>query len=152
MKSLKKLLAGMLAICMILCLCACGSKEAAEDNKDAESQVEQNESENANVEAEPSTDAEEDVEEEAEVAATFKVVVVDGSQNPVEGVMVQMCKDTCVPAKTDADGVAIFNIDDADGYKLSVLMCPEGYEYTGEAEIYLESGATEYTIELNGGN
>ena len=60
----------------------------------------------------------------------------------------QLCKDACVPAKTDDNGVATFTIEVTDGYKLSVMSCPAGYEYTGEAEIYLEDGATEYTLEI----
>jgi hypothetical protein len=84
-----------------------------------------------------------------EAAQGFKVTVVDGDGNAVPGVIVQICKDSCVPARTDDNGVASFNIAIEDGHKLSVMSCPEGYEYTGEAEVYLEEGATEYTLEIS---
>ena len=84
-----------------------------------------------------------------EEASAFEVKVVDASGNPVEGVMLQICKDSCIPAKTDANGIAKFNIEITDGHKLQVLSCPAGYQYTGEAEVYLEAGSSEYTVELS---
>ena len=69
--------------------------------------------------------------------------------NPVAGVMLQICKDSCIPAKTDENGIATFNIEVTSEHKLSVLSCPTGYEYRGDAEVYMEDGATEYTVELN---
>ena len=80
------------------------------------------------------------------------MTVVDQNGDPVSGAMVQICKDSCMPAMTGEDGVASFNIEITDGYKLSVMTCPEGYTYEGEAEIYLEYGATEYTLTLTKGN
>ena len=80
--------------------------------------------------------------------AAFQVTVLDNEGNPVKGVMVQLCKENCVPKITDENGIAAFDVEITDGYKLSVSSCPAGYTYTGEAEIYLESGATAYTLEL----
>ncbi len=132
MKNLKLILAVMLVGCAILGLCACGTNNT-EDTTVADT-----------TEA---TTTEADTTEATK--ASFKVSVVDGDGNAVPGVMVQVCKDACVPARTDDKGEATFNIEITDGYKLSVMSCPEGYEYTGEAEIYLESGATEYTLEIS---
>lgn len=129
---MKKLLAFVLAVAMVFCLCACGgdsnNSNANEpiDNKNNSSQATSKE----------------------ETTPEFKVTVEDADGNVVEGVMVQLCKESCIPARTDANGVAIFNIEITDGYKLSVMSCPDGYEYTGDAEIYLEDGATEYTLEI----
>lgn len=137
MKHLKKLLAAMLALCMVLCFCACG------DNSDNGGTTEDNQTENNQT-----VNNEQNDDGTTENQAVFTVKVVDEGGNPVSGVMVQLCKEACVPARTDDNGVATFNMEITDGYKLSVMSCPEGYEYTGEAEIYLESGSTEYTLEI----
>lgn len=129
---MKKILAVILALGLIFSLCACGGDSNAPagnnpiDNKNNSSQTSSNE----------------------DATPKFEVTVKDGEGNAVEGVMVQLCKESCVPSRTDANGVATFNIEVTDGYKLSVMSCPAGYEYTGDAEIYLEDGATEYTLEI----
>ena len=121
-----------MAFAMLFCLCACGGdSNGPTDNEPIDNQ-------NNNTQTSSKEDA----------TPKFEVTVIDGDGNPVKGVMVQLCKDTCVPAMTDENGVAIFSEEITDGYKLSVMSCPEGYEYTGDAEIYLEDGDTEYTIEI----
>ena len=134
MNIMKKIALGLLVLCMSLSFFACdgGEKKPAETNGFE-----------TKVETKAQTDA------ETEKKAAFKVTVKDEAGNPVSGVMLQICKDACVPARTDESGVATFNIEITDGYKLSVMSCPEGYEYTGEAEVYLENGATEYTLQLS---
>lgn len=131
---MKKFLALILAGLLVVCLCACGAdKNKVTNNEPIDNQTE-----------ETQTSSKEDTSSE------FKVKVIDADGVTVKGVMVQLCKDTCVPAMTDDDGVATFNTEiDDDGYKLSVMSCPDGYEYTGEAEIYLEEGETSYTIEIS---
>lgn len=132
MKNLKKVLAVLLAFGMLLCFCACGGNDDGKTTTTTTTTTENKQTEDAPA-----------VENKS-----FKVTVVDEGGNAVPGVMVQICKDACVPARTDDNGVATFSIEITDGYKLSVMSCPEGYEYTGEAEIYLENGATEYTLEI----
>lgn len=132
MKNLKKVLAVLLALGMLLCFCACGGNDDSKTTTTTTTTTENNQTEDTPA-----------VENKG-----FKVTVVDEGGNAVSGVMVQICKDACVPARTDDNGVATFNIEITDGYKLSVMSCPEGYEYTGEAEIYLEDGATEYTLKV----
>lgn len=129
MKNLKKVLAVVLSLVMLLCFCACGG------NDDEKTTTTTTTTENQQTENDTA------VENKG-----FKVTVVDENGNAVSGVMVQLCKDACVPAKTDDNGVATFTMQVTDGYKLSVMSCPAGYEYDGEAEIYLEDGATEYTL------
>ena len=73
---------------------------------------------------------------------------MDEAGNPVSGVMVQVCKESCLPAISDAEGIATFSIEIEDGHKLQVSNCPEGYVYEGEADIYLEPGQTDYTLTL----
>lgn len=131
MKNLKKVLAVLLALGMLLCFCACGGNdEGKTTTTTTNTTTENNQTENDTA-----------VENKG-----FKVTVVDEAGNAVSGVMVQVCKESCVPAVTDAEGVATFNVEITDGYKLQVARCPEGYEYDGEADIYLEDGATDYTI------
>ncbi len=129
---MKKLLALIMAIAMVLCLCACGADNTDKPNVDNKPQSSQNETSS-----------------KEETTPKFEVTVTDADGNAVKGVMVQLCKDTCVPAMTDENGVATFNAEITDEHKLSVMSCPEGYEYTGEAEIYLEDGDTSYTLEIS---
>ncbi len=127
---MKKLLAIILALGMIFSLCACGADTNGPTGND------------------PIDNQVTDTSSKEDTAPQFKVTVTDTDGNAVSGVAVQLCKEACVPAMTDADGVATFSVEITDGYKLSVLSCPEGYEYTGDAEIYLEDGDTSYTIEI----
>lgn len=131
MNNLKKLAALLLVLCMAIALCACGGDSEPTNDGDTVATT---------------TTAEETTTTTAPVAAAFKVTVVDPTGAPVEGVMLQVCKDSCIPAKTDADGVATFNVEVSDEHKLSVLSCPAGYIYTGEAEVYLEDGMTACTV------
>ena len=136
MKLIIKLLAVMLVVCAVFTFSAC-------DNGS------QGDSETSGIETSNETKNDEtEVETDAETAAAFSVKVVDDEGNVVPGVYVQICKDACVFAQSDDNGVASFALEITDGYKLSVLSCPDGYEYNGEAEIYLESGSTEYTVEI----
>lgn len=132
MKLTKKLLAVLLSLLVVFSLCACGADTSSKDDV----------SSNEIVSGSEDTSSE-------EKTSKFEVKVVDANGNPVEGVMLQICKDSCIPAKTDANGVATFNIEVTSEHKLSVLSCPAGYEYTGEAEVYMEDDATEYTVELS---
>ena len=77
---------------------------------------------------------------------TYVIKVVDDLGSPVPNVMVQLCKDSCYPAVTDADGVAQFSVT-RDTYKASVTAVPEGYQ-ADALEFYFEDGATELTITL----
>lgn len=137
---MKKLIIAVLVLCSLAVLCACGGTEANESSAETVSSkaVSSEAVESEAVSSEASDD---------EVAAVFEVTVVDGDGNKVPGVMVQVCKDSCMPAKTDENGVAKFNLEITDGYKLSVMSCPEGYSYDG-GDIYLESGIKEYTLTI----
>lgn len=145
MKMMKKLFALLAVLCLVFSLCACGGNSDTDENTDNDVNVENQTDDNSeDVDVEDKTED----ESEAESAATFKVTVVDEGGNPVVGCMVQVCKDTCLPAITNAEGVATFSLTIEDGHKLQVSSCPEGYEYDGEESIYLEAGATEYTLTL----
>ena len=130
---MKKLIALMLALCMVFCFCACGS-DTTEDTDKTSKPVE----------------SQDDVVSQEEETAKFTVTVVDQNGDPVPKVMVQLCTDVCKPMLADANGVATFNEEITDEHKISLSICPEGYEteYVGTNYIYLEDGITEYTFEI----
>ncbi len=83
---------------------------------------------------------------------TYRIRVVDEEGNPVQGVMVQLCKETCAPKMTNADGWAEYNNDVEDGYHAQFTMIPAGYELPEGKEMStsydFESGQTEITLVL----
>lgn len=128
----------VVAIVVILVVSLGGKDtEVNKDNEEDKTKYEQNDDKDK-----------EDKDDEDEKEAVFTVKVVDAEGTAVAGVVVQVCKDTCVPATTDETGVATFKLEITEGYKLSVLTLPEGYEYTGEAEIALTAGITEYELKI----
>ena len=141
MKNIKRILSLLIALCMIMCLCACGgTSESA--NKDNDENVSNDTLDTSKDTKDSDTESDTDTEDATPV---FNVTVVDANGAPVKGIMVQICKDACTPAMTNDEGIATFNMEITDGYKLSV-MTPNYQIASGEAEIYLESGATEYTL------
>ena len=135
---MKNIIALALALCMMLCLCACGS-ETAPETKPVETE--------APVVVATEAPAEETAPAIPEGMVQYKVTVVDEAGAPVVGAMVQLCKDSCVPAVTDANGVATFTLPE-DDYKASMLAMPAGFEYAGEADTFYFEGAYELTITL----
>lgn len=138
MKQFRILLAVLLIMGTVLSLASCNGKDTPDDTTVADTTV-------ADTTVADTT--------EAAVEITFKAKVVDPDGNPVEGAYIQICKELCVFTATDKDGIAAFTAEQIpeidDGYKLSVPTVPEGYVYNGEAEVYLESGSTEYTVVLD---
>lgn len=134
---MKKLIAIVLMLTMALSLAACGGNSAAE------TEAPETEAPVVTTEA-PVVETEAPVEEED----AYIVTVVDEAGNPIAGAMVQMCKDTCFPGVTGADGVAKFVLAE-DEYKVSFLALPAGYTYVDDAqEFYFEDGSMELTITL----
>ena len=79
---------------------------------------------------------------------TYTVTVTDEQGNPISGMMVQLCKDACIPAVVDANGTATWTVAE-DDYKVSFLNLPDGYTYTTEeTEFYFADGETSMTIVL----
>lgn len=128
---IKHFLVLMLIMGVLFAFCACGSEPAAPaTTQPTVASVEQ-------TEPQPTEDGK----------VTYTVKVVDGEGAPLAGVAVQICKDSCLPGVTNAEGVATFRVVEAEGYKASFLTVPEGY--TAEAtDIYFESGSTELTLVL----
>ena len=64
----------------------------------------------------------------------YNVYVMD-EEGPVEGVAIQFCDDsTCSVGKTDADGLASFEMPVGTEYEVHVLTVPE--EYQEDANVY----------------
>jgi hypothetical protein len=58
----------------------------------------------------------------------YRVLVYDMDGNPVKGATIQFCSDdACNLGKTDAEGVAVFDMDEGLEYTVHVLKVPEGY-------------------------
>lgn len=128
-----------LALCLALSLCACGGSEAPATEAPATE---------APVTEAPATEAPETEANLAEGMTVYTIKVVDEGGNPIAGAMVQMCKDSCIPGMTDAEGVATFTMAE-DDYKVSFLTMPAGFELVDETtEFYFESGSTEMTLTL----
>ena len=130
-----RMMALALALLLDLGLCACGGEEPAATEA---------------PETTPATEAPAAAETEAadDGKVTYTIHVEDEAGAPLSGVMVQICKDACLPGMTDADGNAVFNVAE-DDYKVSFLSLPAGYDYTTEeTEFYFEAGSTEITLVL----
>lgn len=143
MKQLKKIFATMLMLCMVMGLCACGNG-AGDSEKSSGNDTENNQIEN-------SQNASSETESQDDGKVEYTVKVVDESGNPIAGALVQMCSNTCFPSATDANGVATFNLPEAE-YKVSFLnteVPATGYTYVGEeTNFYFDGDATELTITL----
>ncbi len=81
----------------------------------------------------------------------YRVIVYNLKGEPVEGAVIQLCDDvTCAFQMTDAEGVAVFSVEQKI-YDVHVLMVPEGYaqdegEYKtldtySDVNIFLEEAA-----------
>ena len=133
----KRLVTAVLMLALALSLVACGGNAG---------DTEKNNTQNSQQD---DAQADKDTEEESETpAVVYTIKVVDEANAPVANVMVQLCKDTCVPKMTDANGVAEFSVEEiADGYKANVTKAPEGYTYE-DGDVYFEDGATEVVLVL----
>lgn len=131
---MKKLISVLLLLCLILCLCACGQSNTETTTEPTTEPVQENTTE--------------EITEDDGMAA-YSVTVTDEGGNPVAGAMVQICKDDCFPGVTDAEGKATFSRPEAEGYKISFISLPAGFEYSSEeTEFYYEGDAKELTIVL----
>ena len=123
-------------LCLALGLVACGGNG---ENNGTENNTQQE-----NTQADKNTESE---EESQTPAVVYTIKVVDEANAPVAGVMVQLCKDSCVPKMTDANGVAVFTVKELeDGYKANVAKAPEGYTYE-DGDVYFED-EVEVTLTL----
>ncbi len=130
--TITKRLVAMAAILCLLCgLCACGGNQPEESSS-----------------PESSTPTTTTTTQPADDKVTYTVTVTDEEGNPIADAMVQICSDLCVPARTDANGVATWSMEE-DEYKVSFLTLPAGYTYADESitNFYFDD-ETELTIVL----
>lgn len=78
----------------------------------------------------------------------FLVTVLDNNGDTVEGVVLRLSNYSNMIACTNKDGVATFPLIASSGYKLSVVHCPKGYEYTGDANVHIKQGTSEYILNI----
>ena len=71
---------------------------------------------------------------------------MDEAGAPIVGAMVQLCKEACVPAVTNAEGVATYSLAKED-YKVSFIQVPAGYT-AEQTEYYFAADSYELTITL----
>ena len=137
MNFIKVFVSLIVTVFMLVSLCACGSvsDETTTDTTDKVTNV---------TDTDESTTTEDDSAVEGKV--TYTVKVVDEENNPIAGAMVQLCLDACVPRVTDAAGVAVYELEEAD-YKVSFVSMPEGYTCE-ENEFHFADGEYELTITL----
>lgn len=144
MKIFKTFLFLALALTMVLTLAACGGDDAEESKADSASKVEESSTAPVSSEGEESS-GESSLNPDVSV---YTVKVTDESGKAMGKVMVQLCKDSCIPGTTDENGEIEFVVK-GDGYKASILTMPEGYTYAGEeTEFYFEDGEDSLTIVL----
>ena len=151
---MKKLFVLLLALGMLVSLCACGGNESANNESSIDITTEDPASDTSDI----SENNESSTPSTPEVTAAFTVTVIDQDGNPVKGAYIQLCKDSCIFKESNEQGIVSFDNEITDGYKLSVLVCPDGYttENTAyatdaegkAAEVYLNAGITEYTVEI----
>ena len=136
---MKKYISVLLLLCLALSLCACG--QANTETTTTEPVVE--------TTTEPAVEETTEGNAEADGMAVYSVTVTDEGGNAIAGAMVQICKDDCFPGITDAEGTATFTRPETEGYKISFISLPEGYEYSGEeTEFYYENDAKELSVVL----
>ena len=142
---IKSLLLIMLSVCLTVCLCACGDDTTPADNNNTTTT--QNGG-NSSAITTTTTQARTTTTTAAAGKVTYTVTVTDEAGNPVPGVRVQLCLESCLPTVTSAQGVATWqNMDEAD-YKISFWdALPEGYS-SDATEFHFADGSYELTIVL----
>lgn len=140
MKKITYLLLSVMVILSAMSLCACGGNEEANETTTKKQEATSTEATTAAKETEAAT--------EDDGLVDYKVTVVDDAGNPVAKAMVQCCKDSCVPAMTNENGVAEFKLAE-DDYDVKFAAFPEGYEYMSDEEVFhFEDGKYELTITI----
>ena len=129
MRIVKLISVCLLALCLLGALCACGEQPV-------------NPTDTSTTTTTGSTTTTTKVDDGK---VTYTVTVKDVDGNPVSGAMVQICKETCIPTVTDANGVATWTVAE-DEYKVSFAIQPTGYAV--EEAYYFEDGSVEMAITL----
>ena len=140
MSIIKRIFLVALVVFTVIGLCACGGEEA--DNSTADSTVNSStpaeESEKSEVESvvskeESALASSEASVEEKPALVDYTVKVVDADGNPVADTSVQLCSESAcfLPAKTDAEGVVVFQKE--EGTYKACIAGTEDYTYFEDA-------------------
>ena len=128
---LRNILALALALVLAISLCACGGNDTAPETTEGTTA--------------PNNTVETTEETVDDGKVTYTVTVLDEAGNPIAGAFVQLCLESCIPSATNAEGKAIYNVEQAD-YKVSFLSMPAGY--TCDEEAFYFDGEFDLTITL----
>ena len=128
----KKIIAAVLAVCMMVCLCSCVTINQEPVDEPATTTT-------TEATTTTTTGAESAIPTPGEGQVLYAVKVVDSNGAPVANEYVQMCLETCVFQATNAEGIAYFTCAEAD-YKVTVMSDPNATEY------HFEGGSHEMTI------
>ena len=141
--NIKKVMAMLLAACLMLALCACGN--ANNNDVPEATQPAQND-----VPADTAEQTPEETEADVPTGTVYTVTLVDEGGNPITGTLIQVCQgELCLmPCATDANGVATFTVTEEGAYEAKLVTLPEGYEYATEEQVFPFGGAYELTITL----
>lgn len=144
---------GIVAVlCMMLCLCllicSCGGGKDNETTADpdvttADPSANTTEDPSDNTTEEPGDNTTEPVP----TTVTYTVTVKNAAGEALANVSVQLCSTVCTPGKTDASGVATFELSE-DVYQAQITEAVEGYVVDTAKKYDFEAGATALTIVL----
>lgn len=145
MKSLKTVLALLLAMTMVFCMFACGNDSDGTTEPDTSSTTQQTEPQGT----EPDKNGNDDPDP---VDYVYTVTVKDTEGNPMPNVFVQICAgDSCVPKSTDANGVAGYETEITGDGELGakIINVPAGYvAVDGITEINMETAGNDVVFVL----
>lgn len=144
---------GIVAVlCMMLCLCllicSCGGGKDNETTADpdvttADPSANTTEDPSDNTTEEPGDNTTEPVP----TTVTYTVTVKNAAGEALANVSVQLCSTVCTPGKTDASGVATFELSE-DVYQAQITEAVEGYVVDTAKKYDFAAGATALTIVL----
>lgn len=134
----KRLVTAVLMLALALSLVACGGNAGTDTEKNNTETQQDDGQANKDTEKESENDKVDDGKIE------YTVKLVDANGNPVANTMVQVCNSaTCfAPVATDANGVAVFRLEESNEYKAKLMTAGE------DAYVYFEAGSTELTLTM----
>lgn len=144
MKTMTRILAAVMLLCMALTLCACGEADPTKAPTNAPT----NKPTSAPTQPTPAPTQTPTQPDDGQVEYRVTVLYPDGT--PVVGKSVQVCHESAgcsFPTPTDANGVAVVRFQDLSGCGAKVMSKIEGYQKM-EDYIYFEEGSRELTITL----
>ena len=138
-----------LMLCLCLLICSCGGKgnddeTTADPNANVTTGGGESTNDPGDVTTEPAGD---ETTEPTPTTVTYTVTVKNAAGEALENVSVQLCSTTCTPGKTNASGVATFEL--AEGvYQAQITAAVEGYLVDTAKKYDFAAGETALVIVL----